>query len=77
MCNMPSADEVWGAVLREHWFVREAIPRCITAADFCREHPQGVYVLAFGGHVATVWYGTLYDSWNSENETPIYYYRRL
>lgn len=79
VCNLPSADEVWGAVLRDNGFVREAIencPECYTANDFCRDHPKGVYVLAFGGHVATVRYGKLYDSWNSGNETPIYYYRR-
>ena len=79
-CDMPSADAVWGAVLRNAGFNRSAIsnscPECYTAADFCREHPRGVYVLAFGGHVATVRDGVLLDSWDSSNETPIYYYRR-
>lgn len=40
------------------------------------DHPDGVFVLAFGGHVATVKNGILFDSWDSSNETPIYYYRR-
>lgn len=80
-CDMPSADAVWGAVLRSNGFRRYAIPNscpdCYTAEDFCRDHPQGVYVLAFGGHVATVQNGgILVDSWNSSMESPIYYYRR-
>lgn len=80
MGNMPHADAVWGAVLREHGFQRKAIPNtcpdCYTAEDFCRDHPQGVYILAFGGHVATVRDGILFDTWNSSDEVPQYYWRR-
>lgn len=79
MCNFGNADEVWGSVLLNHRFRRYAIPSGetdYTAADFAYDHPDGVYVLAFGGHVATVRDGALLDSWNSENEMPIYYYWR-
>ncbi len=80
MCDMPSSDAVWGAVLRQNGFYREAIPDtcpdCYTAEDFCEEHPQGTYVLAFGGHVATVVDGVLYDSWDSSHEIPQYYFYR-
>ena len=78
MADMPSSDSVWGALLRKNGFYREAIPNtcpdCFTAEDFCKEHPQGVYVLAFGGHVATVVDGKLYDSWDSSMEVPQYYW---
>lgn len=74
MGDMPSSDAVWGSVLRQHGFYRKAIPNtcpmCYNAEDFCKDHPKGVYVLGFGGHVATVVDGTLYDSWNSSNEIP-------
>lgn len=76
--DMPSGDGVWGAVLRQNGFYREVIPNtcpdCYTAEDFCIYHPQGVYVLGFGGHVATVSDGHLYDSWDSSNEIPQYYW---
>ena len=79
-CDMPSADAVWGAILRAHGFKRFALsnscPDCYTAADFARDHDSGVYVLAFGGHVAAVRDGVLYDSWDSSGEVPVYYYRR-
>ena len=80
MGDMPSSDSVWGSVLRQHGFYREAIPNtcpdCYTARDFCKDNPKGVYVLGFGGHVATVVDGDLYDSWDSSDEIPIYVWHR-
>lgn len=80
MGDMPSSDSVWGSVLRMNGFYRESLPNecpdCYTAEDFCRDHPKGVYVLGFGGHVATVVDGNLFDSWNSLNEVPQFYWHR-
>lgn len=80
MGDMPSSDVVAGSVLRQHGFVRRTIsdscPDCYTAEDFCREFPTGTYVLFFGGHVACVKDGNLYDAWNSLSETPIYYWTK-
>lgn len=80
MGDLPNADTVWGATLRQNGFVREAIPNtcpeCYTAGQFAEDHPDGVYVLGFGGHVATVRDGSLMDSWDSSNEIPIYYWRK-
>lgn len=74
MGDMPSSDSVWGAALRQQGFKRAVIPdtcpSCYTAQDFCEEHPHGVYVLGFGGHVATVEDGDLYDAWDSSKEIP-------
>ena len=76
MGDMPSSDSVWGSVLRQHGFYRTAIsnkcPDCYTVADFCEDNPKGIFVLGFGGHVATVIDGILYDSWDSSTEIPIY-----
>lgn len=80
MGDMPSSDSVWGAVLRQNGFYKKAVPNscpdCYTARDFAEDHPEGIYVLGFGGHVATVVNGDLYDSWNSSDEIPIYYWYR-
>ena len=80
MKDMPSSDSVWGNTLRRKGFKRATIPdscpNCYTAEEFCRDHPEGTYVLAFGGHVATVVDGNLYDSWDSSGEIPLYYYYR-
>lgn len=80
MGDMPSSDSVWGSVLRQNGFYRSTIPDtcsdCYTAEDFCKDNPRGVYVLGFGGHVATVVNGNIYDSWNSSKEIPIYVWYR-
>ena len=80
MGDMPSSDSVWGSVLRQHGFKRYALsnecPDCFTAEDFAREHPHGIYVLGFGGHTATIKDGHIYDSWNSSNEIPQYYWTK-
>ena len=80
MGDMPSADIVWGAVLRQHGFFREIIPNkcpdCYTAEDFYTDNKKGVYILAFEGHVATVVDGDLYDSWDSSQLIPLYYWHK-
>jgi len=80
MCDMPSSDSVWGALLRQNGFKRRAIPDscpdCYTAEDFLRDHPEGIYVLGFGGHVATAIDGVLYDAWNSSHEIPQFFWEK-
>ena len=80
MGDMPSSDSVWGSVLRQNGFYRKAIPNtcpdCYTAEDFARDNPIGTFVLGFGGHVATIVDGYLYDAWNSSGEIPVYVWFR-
>lgn len=80
MADMPSSDAVWGAVLRQNGFYRKAIPdscpNCYTAEDFAMDNHRGIFVLGFGGHVATVVDGDLYDSWDSSQEIPVYVWYR-
>lgn len=80
MGDMPSSDSVWGATLRQYGFYKTAIPNrcpdCYTVEDFARDNPVGTYVLGFGGHVATVVDGVLYDMWDSSQEIPVYVWYR-
>ena len=80
MCDMPSSDSVWGSLLRQRGWYRFGIPNycpdCYTAEEFLKDHPVGVFVLGFGGHVATAVNGDLYDSYNSLQLTPIYYWMK-
>lgn len=80
MGDMPSSDSVWGATLRQRGYSRKSIPDscpdCYTAEDFCRDHPRGTFVLGFGGHVATVCNGKLFDSWNSSQGVPQFYWTK-
>lgn len=78
--DMSNANSVWGKYLRDKGFTKHIIPDtcpdCYTLDDFCTEHPTGVYVIALSGHVVTVIDGKLYDTWDSGNEIPIYYWQK-
>ena len=79
-CDMPTANNVFGAYLRRKEFERYLIdaddPDNYTVDDFCRDHPQGIFVLAISGHVVAVEDGKYFDSWDSGNEVPIFYWKR-
>lgn len=80
MGDMPNSDIVWGSVLRGDGFIREVLsntcPDCYTVKEFCKDHPDGIFVIKSENHVATVVNGNLFDSWNSEMKVPIYYWMK-
>lgn len=80
MCDMPSSNGVWGAILRQNGFYRETIPtscpECYSADDFVADNPSGIYVLGFGNHVATAIDGIIYDSFDSSGEIPQYFWHK-
>lgn len=80
MCDMPSSNAVWGNVLKAAGFKRyilpDTCPDCYTIRQFCDDYPQGVYVVGTGSHVVCVKDGCYYDSWDSGDETPVYYFYR-
>ena len=77
--DMPSANAVWGRYLRDlgfHRYLIEDDGYDYTVADFCRDHPKGTYILAIDGHVVCAVDGFYYDSWDSGQEVPVYYWTR-
>lgn len=78
--DMPSSNYVWGSYLKDSGYVREVIPytcpNCYTVRDFCKEHPRGTFILGTGTHTVAVIDGDYYDTWDSGDEVPIYYYRK-
>ena len=80
MDDMPSSNSVWGAYLYDNGFRRYVIPNtcpdCYSVRDFCDEHKDGVYLLATGTHVIAVADGDYYDTWDSGDEIPIFYWRK-
>lgn len=78
MKDLPASDAVWGEFLLSKGFEREIIPNtcpyCYTIGDFAADHPEGRYVLGTGRHAAAIVDGVIYDSWDSSNEVPIFYY---
>lgn len=81
MHDMPSSNDVWGRYLFDYGFKRYIIPDtcpdCYTVRQFCADNPQLTGILATGTHVIAVGEGGNYfDTWDSGDEVPIYYWRR-
>lgn len=78
--SMPSDDNVWGEFLRKNGYSKHVIPEHYpenyTVRHFAEDHPRGKYLLKASGHVVAVCDGDYYDSWDSGNEIPIYYWER-
>ena len=70
---------VWGKVLKDLGFKRYIIPDSFpvdyTVKDFCRDHPKGVYIIATNNHVVTVINGDYFDTFDSGDENPVFYWR--
>ena len=77
-CAWGNTNHVWGKYLRGLNFRRKAIPNmcpeCYTIRDFCKDHPDGTYILATGTHVVAIIDGDYWDAFDSGNEVPQYYY---
>lgn len=71
---------IWGGYLEKIGFTQHLLPNtcpnCFTVKDFCRLFPQGTYLLAIGDHVVGVIDGNYYDTWDSGDEIPVYYWER-
>ena len=75
-----NANGVWDSYLRKEGFKRYILPNtcpyCYTVKDFAKDHPQGTYILGTGTHAVCVDSGDYYDTWDSGEEMPIYYYAK-
>lgn len=73
-------DAVWGQYLRNNGFkvrpLPDACPNCYTVRDFAYDHPYGRYLLKCYGHVIAVVDGNYYDTSDTGDSIPIYYYER-
>ena len=80
MGDVLSSNSVWGSVLRQHGFSRQAIPStcpdCYSIGDFADDNPRGVYVVGTGNHVCTIKDGVVWDAWDSRNEPAIFYWHK-
>ena len=79
--DMPSSNSVWGTYLKHQGFKRHIIPNycpdCYSVKDFCRDNPQGIFILGLDGHVVTAMHGNYYDTYDSGDEIPQYYWSEV
>lgn len=72
--DMPSSNHVWGEYLIKNGYTRHMVPTRCTVKEFSQDHDKGVYILALHGHVVALIDGDYYDSWDSGDEIPLYYW---
>lgn len=78
ICDMPSSNATLDSYLRSKGFRKYTIPNecpsCYTFSDFADEYRKGTYIVCTGTHVACISQGTLFDSWQSLDCVPQYFY---
>lgn len=78
-CNMPSADAVWGKYLYQlgcrPFLLPESCPECLTVRLFCQMYPRGRYIIGTGSHAVAVLNGNYYDSWDSGDQVPSFFWK--
>lgn len=78
-CDVSNHDPVWGKYLYDKGFepfiLPESCPACTTVSRFTRLFPRGIYIIGTGTHAVAVIDGDYYDSWDSGNEIPTFFWR--
>lgn len=80
MKDLPDSNVVLGAYLYANNYRRHVIPNtcpdCYSISQFAEDHPHGKFLLATGVHVVAVVDGDYYDTWDSGNEVPVYFWEK-
>lgn len=76
--DMPPSNEVWGLYLYlmgfEPFILPDSCPECVTVKEFARHFPHGRYVIGTGNHAVAVMHGDYYDTWDSGELVPSYFF---
>ena len=80
MKDMIESNELWNSYLHglgySRYIIPDTCPDCYSVREFAQDHPQGRYILGTGTHAVAVINGDYYDTWDSGDEVPIYFYER-
>ena len=81
MADMPSANAITTAYLKKNGFRRRTIPDdcpdCYAMSGCGEAHAGGTCRIGTGSDLTTVIDGCLWDSWDSSNECPVYYFEKM
>ena len=76
--DLPSSNEVWGKYLYQLGFdpfvLPDACPECVTVREFARRFTRGTYIIGTGNHAVCVMDGNYFDTWDSGDTVPVYFF---
>ena len=71
---------VWESMLLDKgltkYYIPNTCPMCVTVEKFANDHPHGSYILGTTTHAIAVVNGSYYDTWDSGQEYPVYYFAK-
>ena len=77
--SITSDDHVWGHYLWCLGFIPfilpESCPECVTIRSFAEIFNHGTYIIGTGYHAVAVINGDYYDTWDSGNEVPTFFWK--
>lgn len=77
--SVTSDDNVWGHYLYQLGFkpilLPHDCPKCVTIDQFTKMYPYGIYIIGTGYHAVAIINGNYYDSWDSGNEIPTFFWK--
>lgn len=77
--DMMNSNVVWGEMLYDMGFepfmLPDACPKCVTVREFARRFPVGRYIVGTGSHAVAVINGRYFDTWDSGNTKPAYFFK--
>lgn len=79
-CDMMNNNSTWGLYLYRLGFqpflISDTCPACVTIRAFCHMFPAGTYIIGTGDHAVAVIDGDYYDSWDSGDAIPSYFWKK-
>ena len=79
--EMPSANDIFSSILLENGYKEHSLMSrckdCYNLIHFCQDHPSGEFVVCTGNHTVYCRNGSYYDSWDSGDVIPIYYFEKV
>ena len=80
MHDMPDKNKVWSKYLMDKGYTRHHVPfscpGCFSIIAFCEYFNRGRFIVATGEHVVAVIDGDYYDTWDSGDEVPQFYWTK-
>lgn len=78
--DMMTSNRIWQKYLEQQGYHRymlpETCPDCYTIKDFTRDFDAGRFIVGTGTHVIAVIDGNYYDTGDSGDDIPIYYWKK-